>query len=92
MCPTGALMAKPEWDKRADGTWDESRQTQTDTICPYCGVGCTLTLHVQDNEILKATSPFDQSVTQRQPLHQGALRLAIRAEPRREAARAPRRA
>jgi predicted molibdopterin-dependent oxidoreductase YjgC len=63
VCPTGALMAKPEWDKRADGTWDESRQTQTDTICPYCGVGCTLTLHVQDNEILKATSPFDQSVT-----------------------------
>jgi predicted molibdopterin-dependent oxidoreductase YjgC len=63
VCPTGALMAKPEWDKRADGTWDESRQTQTDTICPYCGVGCTLTLHVQDNEILKATSPFDQTVT-----------------------------
>jgi predicted molibdopterin-dependent oxidoreductase YjgC len=63
VCPTGALMAKPEFDKRADGTWDESRQTQTDTICPYCGVGCTLTLHVQDNEILKATSPFDQTVT-----------------------------
>jgi len=63
VCPTGALMAKPEWDKRQDGTWDESRQTQTDTICPYCGVGCTLTLHVQDNEILKATSPFDQTVT-----------------------------
>ena len=36
---------------------------QTETICPYCGVGCTLTLHVQDNEILKATSPFDQTVT-----------------------------
>ncbi|HEX3468426.1 MAG TPA: 2Fe-2S iron-sulfur cluster-binding protein [Candidatus Elarobacter sp.] len=63
VCPTGALMAKPEWDKREDGTWDESKQTQTDTICPYCGVGCTLTLHVQDNEILKATSPFDQTVT-----------------------------
>ena len=63
VCPTGALMAKPEWDKRVDGSWDESRQTQTDTICPYCGVGCTLTLHVQDNEILKATSPFDQTVT-----------------------------
>ena len=33
---------------REAGTWDEARQTQTDTICPYCGVGCTLTLHVQD--------------------------------------------
>jgi len=63
VCPTGALMAKTEHDKREDGTWDESRQTQTDTICPYCGVGCELTLHVQDNEIMKATSPFDHSVT-----------------------------
>ena len=35
----------------------------TDTICPYCGVGCTLTLHVQDNEIVKVTSPLDSSVT-----------------------------
>jgi predicted molibdopterin-dependent oxidoreductase YjgC len=63
VCPTGALMFKSEHDKRADGTWDESRQVQTDTICPYCGVGCTLTLHVQDNEIVKVSSPFDQTVT-----------------------------
>ena len=27
-----------------------TRQTQADTICPYCGVGCTLRLQVQDNE------------------------------------------
>ena len=48
---------------RADGTWREETQTQTDTICPYCGVGCTLTLHVQDNEIVKATSPLDNGIT-----------------------------
>ncbi len=48
---------------RADGTWDETAQTETDTICPYCGVGCPLTLHVQDNEIVKVTSPLDHSVT-----------------------------
>ena len=64
VCPTGALMAKKEFDMRADGTWDESRQTTTDTICPYCGVGCTLSLHVQDGEILKATSPLENSITQ----------------------------
>ena len=40
---------------RADGTWNEAEQTAADTICPYCGVGCTLTLHVQDGEIVKAT-------------------------------------
>jgi len=63
VCPTGALMFKSEHDMRAAGTWDESRQRQTDTICPYCGVGCTLTLHTQDNEIVKVTSPLDHSVT-----------------------------
>jgi predicted molibdopterin-dependent oxidoreductase YjgC len=63
VCPTGALAFKSEFDRRADGTWDEARQTQTDTICPYCGVGCTLTLHVQDNEIVKVTSPHDHSIT-----------------------------
>src|SRR6266567_4285004 len=53
VCPTGALMFTTEHDMRAEGTWDESRQTVTDTICPYCGVGCTLQLHVQDNDIVR---------------------------------------
>ncbi|MGH2406796.1 MAG: 2Fe-2S iron-sulfur cluster-binding protein [Candidatus Limnocylindrales bacterium] len=63
VCPTGALMFRSEHEMRAAGTWDETAQAQTDTICPYCGVGCTLTLHVQDNEIVKVTSPLDQQVT-----------------------------
>ena len=63
VCPTGALMPSREHDLRARGEWHESRQTTTDTICPYCGVGCTLTLHVQDGEIVKATSPFDNTIT-----------------------------
>jgi predicted molibdopterin-dependent oxidoreductase YjgC len=63
VCPTGALMFKSEHEMRQDGTWDESRQTQTDTICPYCGVGCNVTLHVQDNEIVKVTSPNDHDIT-----------------------------
>lgn len=63
VCPTGALMFKSEHDMRAGGTWDESVQTQTDTICPYCGVGCTLTVHAQDDQIVKVTSPLDQEVT-----------------------------
>ena len=63
VCPTGALMAKTEFDMRGDGSWDESKQTVTDTICPYCGVGCTLSLHVQNNLIVTATSPIDNGVT-----------------------------
>ncbi len=63
VCPTGALMFKSEHDMRQAGTWDDAGQTATDTICPYCGVGCTLTLHVQDEKIVKVTSPIEQQVT-----------------------------
>jgi formate dehydrogenase alpha subunit len=32
------------------------------STCPYCGVGCTLQLHVKDDYIFKVTSPFDSPV------------------------------
>ena len=63
VCPTGALMFKTEYDMREAGTWDETKQTKGDTICAYCGVGCTLTVHAQDNQIVKVTSPLDHDVT-----------------------------
>jgi predicted molibdopterin-dependent oxidoreductase YjgC len=63
VCPTGALMFKTEFDMRRAGTWDESQQSRTDTICPYCGVGCTLTVHEQNGHIVRVTSPLDHSVT-----------------------------
>ncbi|MER5998682.1 2Fe-2S iron-sulfur cluster-binding protein [Nonomuraea angiospora] len=63
VCPTGALSFKTEFDMRAEGTWDESRQSETTTVCSYCGVGCNLTLHVQDNKIVKVSSPHDNPVT-----------------------------
>jgi len=64
VCPTGALMFRSEHEMRAAGTWDEAAQVATDTICPYCGVGCTLTLYVQDNAVVKVTSPMHSSVAQ----------------------------
>jgi predicted molibdopterin-dependent oxidoreductase YjgC len=63
VCPTGALMFRREHDLRRAGTWDETRQTEAETICPYCGVGCTLALRVQDNRIVRVTSPQDHNVT-----------------------------
>ncbi|WP_420000158.1 2Fe-2S iron-sulfur cluster-binding protein [Streptomyces boninensis] len=63
VCPTGALSFKSEYDMRAEGTWDEEAQTETTTVCAYCGVGCNLTLHVQDNEIVKVSSPHDNPIT-----------------------------
>ncbi len=45
-CPTGALMpARKAGLERIDRT--------VDSVCPYCGVGCQLTYHVQDNRIVR---------------------------------------
>ncbi|MEP6813191.1 MAG: 2Fe-2S iron-sulfur cluster-binding protein [Actinomycetota bacterium] len=63
VCPTGALMFTSEYELRKDGDWNEAEQSQVDTVCPYCGVGCNLTLHVQDDAIVKVTSPDDHDVT-----------------------------
>jgi predicted molibdopterin-dependent oxidoreductase YjgC len=63
VCPTGALMPSPEFKLRAAGEWRPETQTVTDTICPYCGVGCTLSVHVQDAQIIKVMSPLDNEVT-----------------------------
>lgn len=56
-------MFSSEHELRERDLWNENRQTQTDTICPYCGVGCTLRLHVQDNDIVKVTAPLENGVT-----------------------------
>lgn len=47
-CPVGALGAKP-YKYRARAWFLESR----DSICPYCAVGCTLTLDVREGRILR---------------------------------------
>ena len=45
-CPTGALApAKNAYAIKADKT--------VDSVCPYCGVGCQLTYHVKDNQIVR---------------------------------------
>ncbi len=63
VCPTGALMFRSEHELRAAGRWVEAAQTVTRTVCPYCGVGCNLDLHVQDNVIVTVSSPDDHDVT-----------------------------
>ena len=52
VCPTGALMPKSEYDLRQQGRWDEARQTVTQTVCSFCGVGCNLDLTVQDLSLI----------------------------------------
>ncbi len=54
VCPTGALTGK---------TWSQQgRQKdikEIDTVCPYCGCGCNLTLHVRRNEVIRVSSRED---------------------------------
>jgi predicted molibdopterin-dependent oxidoreductase YjgC len=64
VCPTGALMSVAEYEKRQAGTWDEASETVVSTVCPYCGVGSNLELHVQENEVVNVTSPHDHDVTE----------------------------
>jgi formate dehydrogenase major subunit len=47
-CPTGALMP-------AGGIGLEAPDRAVASVCPYCGVGCQLTYHIQGNRILYVT-------------------------------------
>jgi formate dehydrogenase major subunit len=44
-CPTGALMPARDVGKIV-------ADTQVESVCPFCGVGCQLTYHVKENQIL----------------------------------------
>ncbi len=45
-CPTGALINKPV----AAPLRPRSELKSVDSVCPYCGVGCALTFHVDEAE------------------------------------------
>jgi NADP-reducing hydrogenase subunit HndD len=63
VCPTNALQFTTEFEMRAAGDWRPEEQTVTTTICSFCGVGCNLELHVQDERIVTVSSPADHDVT-----------------------------
>jgi formate dehydrogenase major subunit len=56
VCPTGAIFEvmprqrfSPEQIRRPDHV--------VRSVCPYCGVGCQVDLHVADDKVLRVTSP-----------------------------------
>jgi len=63
VCPTGAIQFKTEFDMRKADQWRPEEQTVTRTVCSYCGVGCNLDVHTQDDRIVKVMSPSDHSIT-----------------------------
>ncbi len=54
VCPTGALIGK-----QSLGKGRQKDIKRVDTVCPYCGCGCNITLHVSRNEIIRVTSDPD---------------------------------
>lgn len=52
ICPVGAIL-----DKKSIGKGRPWELKKVDTVCPYCGVGCQLTLHINEkaNRIVKIT-------------------------------------
>jgi predicted molibdopterin-dependent oxidoreductase YjgC len=55
-------MFRSEHDMRQDGSWDESRQTVTTTICPLLRRRLQPRPARADNRIVKVTSPLDNDV------------------------------
>ena len=54
-CPTGAL------DNKLSLGLGKADKVVT-TICPYCGVGCTIDLHIKDEKLIRVTSNPDGAV------------------------------
>jgi len=55
ICPTGAIMEKEK-------TYTGTTATMVETVCPYCGCGCTLCLGVKDGRIVRARPSVESPV------------------------------
>jgi len=54
ICPTGALVGKESLGKGR-----QKDMIPIETVCPYCGCGCNLTLHTIRNRVVRVTSRPD---------------------------------
>ncbi|PYP36602.1 MAG: hypothetical protein DMD48_12435 [Gemmatimonadetes bacterium] len=56
VCPTGAIFEVMPRQRFAP---DQIRHPEriVRSVCPYCGVGCQVDLHVADNKVIRVTSP-----------------------------------
>jgi predicted molibdopterin-dependent oxidoreductase YjgC len=56
-CPTGALL-----DRKMIAS--DSKHQKVRTICPYCGTGCGINLHVTENQVLGVSPDWESPVNQ----------------------------
>ena len=62
VCPTGAIHeVLPR--ERFDAEEIARPERVVRSLCPYCGVGCQVDLHVRDNTIVRVTSPWIEEDT-----------------------------
>jgi formate dehydrogenase alpha subunit len=54
-CPTGALKEKK-------ASYNGTTSIVVDTICPYCGCGCNISLEVKNNRIIRVRPVIDSPV------------------------------
>lgn len=57
-CPVGALMSRLH--SHTYRPW--YIENETETICPYCGVGCTLVIQARSNSIIRVGAKFGVGV------------------------------
>jgi len=57
VCPVGALVEKSRIGKGRE--WELEKK---ETICPYCGCGCTVELNTKNGELIKVTTPEKNTV------------------------------
>lgn len=55
LCPTGALKEKKT-------SYNGTTSTVVDTICPYCGCGCNISLEIKNNRIIRVRPVFNSPV------------------------------
>ncbi|MFC2072079.1 formate dehydrogenase subunit alpha [Chloroflexota bacterium] len=55
LCPTGALMEK-------ERIYRGTTTTTVDTVCPFCGCGCSISLEVKDNHLVRARPAAESPV------------------------------
>ncbi|MBI4684573.1 MAG: NADH-quinone oxidoreductase subunit NuoG [Nitrospirae bacterium] len=58
VCPVGAIMSRMH--RHSYRPWQ--LVSETETICPYCGVGCTLVVQVRDNVIKRVIPRLGKGV------------------------------
>ena len=68
VCPTGALSEKAN-------KWEGEAERSVNTICPYCGIGCSLKIEVKGDRIIK-TLPSPDGINKGQACVRGRFCIA----------------